>query len=68
MIELKVFPHSIYSLDTNTWKKCKKFSTKNKLSICTHLSESREEIKFIKGKENKFDNMIFKKIKKCSKS
>ena len=41
MIELKVFPHSIYSLDTNTWKKCKKFSTKNKLSICTHLSESR---------------------------
>ena len=67
LIELKVFPHSIYSLDTVTWKKCKKFSTKNKLSICTHLSESREEIKFIKGKKNKFDNMIFKKLKNAPK-
>ena len=62
LINLKVFPHSIYSLDSNIWKRCKKFSIKNNVGLCTHLSESREEIKFIKGKKNKFDNMIFNKL------
>ena len=63
MINLKVFPHSIYSLDTSIWKRCKKFTAKNNIGLGTHLSESLEEIKFIKGKKNKFDNIIFNKLK-----
>ena len=62
LINLMIFPHSIYSLNTSSWEKIKKNAKKFNIHIGTHLSESYDEIKFIQNKKNRFDSKIFKLI------
>ena len=59
LINFKLFPHSIYSLDTENLIKIFKIADNLKIGLGIHLSESKDEVKFIKGLKNKFDDKIF---------
>ena len=62
LISIGIFPHSIYSLDTKIWETIISICKKKGYITSTHLSESRDEVQFIKGNDNKFDNLIFQKL------
>ena len=59
LINFRLFPHSIYSLDTASLIKIFKIAGDLKIGLGIHLSESNDEVKFIKGLKNKFDDKIF---------
>jgi len=59
LINFRLFPHSIYSLDTENLIKIFKIANNLKIGLGIHLSESKDEVKFIKGLKNKFDDEIF---------
>ena len=59
LINFRLFPHSIYSLDTENLIKIFKIADNLKIGLGIHLSESKDEVKFIKGLKNKFDDKIF---------
>ena len=63
MFELRIFPHSLYSLDTNKIKKLLRLAYEKKLRVAIHLSESIDEVSLTKGKSNGFNEIIFPMIK-----
>ena len=63
MFELRIFPHSLYSLDTNKIKKLLRLAYEKKLRVAIHLSESIDEVNLTKGKKNGFNEIIFPMIK-----
>ena len=59
MFTLKLFPHSIYSLDTVALEEMLAKAYKEKVDLGIHLSESKDEVKLIQKKKNAFEDIIF---------
>ena len=59
MFTLKLFPHSIYSLDTVALEEILAKAYKEKVDLGIHLSESKDEVRLIQKKKNAFEDMIF---------
>lgn len=56
--EERPFPHSPYSCSPEFLKKVFKFSGEKQIPVGIHLAESPDELKFVKGEENGFENKI----------
>ncbi|MBT89100.1 MAG: hypothetical protein CMN79_01240 [Spirochaetales bacterium] len=59
MFALKLFPHSIYSLDTVTLEEILTKGHNEKINLGIHLSESKDEVRLIQKKKNAFEDVIF---------
>ena len=59
MFTLKLFPHSIYSLDTVVLEEILAKAYKEKVDLGIHLSESKDEVRLIQKKKNAFEDIIF---------
>ena len=59
MFTLKLFPHSIYSLDTVALEEILAKAYKEKVDLGIHLSESKDEVRLIQKKKNAFEDIIF---------
>lgn len=67
MFNLRLFPHSIYSLDTKLLKEIFDFSKEKKIKLGIHLSESTDEVRLISNKKNNFTDFIFPNLPKPTK-
>ena len=67
MINLRLFPHSIYSLDTQKLENLLEIAQNKKIDLGIHLSESRDEIRLIQKKKNDLENIIFPLLKEKPK-
>ena len=67
MFNLRLFPHSIYSLDTKLLKEIFDFSKEKKIKLGIHLSESTDEVRLISNKKNNFTDFIFPNLTKPTK-
>ena len=61
LINFRIFPHSIYSLDTKSLKRILAFAKKHNIKLGMHLSESIDEVKYSKRKRNNFEKEVFPK-------
>ena len=61
LINFRIFPHSIYSLDTKSLKRILAFAKKHNIELGMHLSESIDEVKYSKRKRNNFEKEVFPK-------
>lgn len=57
-IEERPFPHSPYSCTPDFLKKVLRFSVENEIPLGIHLAESADELNFLRGEENGFENKI----------
>ena len=67
MFNLRLFPHSIYSLDTKLLKEIFDISKEKKIKLGIHLSESTDEVRLISNKKNNFTDFIFPNLTKPTK-
>ncbi len=67
MFNLRLFPHSIYSLDTKLLKEIFDISKEKKIKLGIHLSESTDEVRLISNKKNNFTDFIFPNLPKPTK-
>ena len=63
----RIFPHSIYSLNTKSLKKVMNFSKKEDVNLGIHLSESIEEVKYAMRQENILEKNILSKFTRQTK-
>lgn len=59
MFNLRLFPHSIYSLDTRKLREIFKIAKEKELGLGIHLAESIDEFKLSKGKQNDIEKLVF---------
>tara|TARA_Y100000748_G_scaffold72427_1_gene59427 strand:- start:3838 stop:5061 length:1224 start_codon:yes stop_codon:yes gene_type:complete len=59
LINFRIFPHSIYSLDTKSLKGILAFAKKHNIKLGMHLSESIDEVKYSKRKKNNLEDEVF---------
>ena len=59
LFDLRIFPHSIYSLDTKLFKSILAFAKKKKIKVGTHLSESIDEVRYAKKLKNNLEDKVF---------
>jgi 5-methylthioadenosine/S-adenosylhomocysteine deaminase len=64
LFEERPFPHAPYSCSTEFLKKLVKFQSKTDMPSGIHLAESPEEVKFLRGYKNGFEQRIFPLIEK----
>ena len=62
LFNLRIFPHSVYSLDTKSIRKLFSFAKKNNLDLGIHLSESLDEVKYTKKLRNNIEDKVFSKF------
>ena len=62
LFNLRIFPHSIYSLDTKSLKKVLAFAKKHNTQLGIHLSESVDEINYAMKKKNNLEDKVFSKF------
>ena len=62
LFNLKIFPHSIYSLNTKSLKKVLAFAKKHNTQLGIHLSESVDEINYAMKKKNDLEDKVFSKF------
>jgi 5-methylthioadenosine/S-adenosylhomocysteine deaminase len=58
ILEERPFPHSPYSCSPDFLKKILSVSGEKEIPLGIHLSESPDEVKFVRGEENGFENKI----------
>lgn len=64
LLEERPFPHAPYSCSTDFLKKVVKFQSKTKIPLGIHLAESPDEVRFLRGHKNGFEQRIFPLIEK----
>lgn len=64
LFEERPFPHAPYSCSPNFLKKLAKFQSKTEIPSGIHLAESPDEVKFLRGYKNGFEQQIFPLIEK----
>jgi len=67
MFNLRLFPHSIYTLDTEKLQNLFKIAQNRKINLGIHLSESRDEIRLIQKKKSGLEDIIFPMLPKRPK-
>ncbi|MGB7293119.1 MAG: amidohydrolase family protein [Thermodesulfobacteriota bacterium] len=64
LFEERPFPHAPYSCSPNFLKKLRRFQSKTEIPSGIHLAESQDEVKFLRGYKNGFEQQIFPLIGK----
>lgn len=64
LFEERPFPHAPYSCSPNFLKKLARFQSKTEIPSGIHLAESPDEVKFLRGYKNGFEQKIFPLIEK----
>ena len=67
LFNLKIFPHSIYSLDTKSLRKVLAFARNNNTNLGIHLSESIDEINYAMKRKNNLEDEVFSRFPKKPK-
>jgi cytosine/adenosine deaminase-related metal-dependent hydrolase len=64
LFEERPFPHAPYSCSPNFLKKLARFQSKTEIPSGIHLAESPDEVKFLRGYKNGFEQQIFPLVEK----